>query len=61
MKQLLNGIIRRGLEAPGAAEPYECPTFSMGHPPSSVNLDKALQLAGELEDGETAREMELRK
>jgi hypothetical protein len=61
LKQLLNQVIRRGLDAPGESAPYECPTFSMGQPSSSVNLDKALRLSGALEDEETAREIELRK
>jgi hypothetical protein len=61
LKQLLNQVIRLGLDAPSNAEPYECPTYAMGRPVSSVNLDKALQLAAGLEDEETAREMELRK
>ena len=33
----------------------------MGHPSAFVDLDKALRFAGELEDEETAREIELRK
>ena len=61
LKQLLNQVIRLGLDAPSTAEPYHCPTFAMGRPASSVNLDKALQLAAGLEDEETAREMQLRK
>ena len=35
-------------------------TYSMGFPPS-LNLDKAMQLAGVLEDEETARKLLLRK
>ena len=61
MKRLLNQVIRLGLDAPGASAPYRCPTFSMGEPAAQVNLDKALRLSGELEDEETAREMERRK
>jgi hypothetical protein len=60
-KQLLNDVIRRGLNADRAPEPYRCPTFSMGQPAPGLDLDKALRLAGELEDEETAREMERRR
>ncbi len=39
---------------------YSATTFSMGLPPG-VNLDKALQLAAQLEDDETARKLQVRK
>lgn len=53
-KQALNDAIRDGLGA-RAAETYETPTFSMGVP--IVDLTKALQLAGELEDEELVRKV----
>ena len=58
-KQVLNRVIQLGLDAEARTEPYQCPTFSMGEP--SVDLDKALRIAGELEDEETVREMERRR
>jgi hypothetical protein len=60
-KQLLNRVIQLGLDAEAKSDPYFCPTFSMGEALPSMNLDKALRLAGELEDEEAAREIERRK
>lgn len=47
-KQALNDAIRDS--DPGRAQPYSTPVFDMGIP--LLNLDKALRLAGELEDEE---------
>jgi hypothetical protein len=60
-KEALNTSVRRGLES-GEPEgtPYRTPTRRLGVRPG-VNLDKALQLAGELEDAETLRKLALRK
>jgi hypothetical protein len=58
-KQAVNDAIRRGLEPAGAREPFRTPTFALG--PPSVPLDKAMRLAGELEDEETMRKLALRK
>ena len=61
-KDLLQGLLRRGLEEKrAAAEPYLCPTFSLGSPLPSVDLDKALATAAALEDEEVARKLELRR
>lgn len=61
-KELLQGIIRRGLEErPPAAGRYRARTFAMGMPTQPVNLDKALALSATLEDEEVARELALRK
>ena len=62
-KQLLNRVLRRGIDPAPArrAKPYRCPTFDLGRSSPTVNLDKALRLAGVLEDEETARELERRK
>ena len=61
-KEALNSSVRRGLETdkrvPG--KPYKVRTAKLGARPG-VNLDKALQLAGELEDEEILRKMALRK
>jgi hypothetical protein len=54
-KQALNEAIRDGLTRPGGPEPFRTRTASLGV--STVNLDRALQLAGELEDEELIRRM----
>ena len=61
-KEALNSSVRRGLESgePTRGKPYKVRTVKMGARPG-VNLDKALQLAGELEDEEILRKMALRK
>ena len=53
-KQAVNEAIRAGL-APPDRKPFRTRTYPMG--PLNVNLDKALQLAGELEDQEIIRKM----
>jgi hypothetical protein len=61
-KDLLNSLLRRGLErGPVELEPYECPEFSMGEPLAGVDLDKALRVATTLEDEEIAARLRLRK
>lgn len=62
-KQFLNRVLRRGIDPAPArrAKPYRCPTFDLGKPAPTVNLDKALSLVSALEDEETARELESRK
>lgn len=60
-KEALNSTVRRGLESTGAQpRPYEVRTCHLGARPG-VNLDKALTLAGELEDAEVVRKLALRK
>jgi hypothetical protein len=61
-KEALNSSVRRGLETDkrASAKPYKVRTAKLGARPG-VNLDKALQLAGELEDEEILRKMALRK
>lgn len=55
-KEALNGSVRRGL-APGARpNRYRVPARPMGMRPG-VDLTKALQLAGEMEDAEIIRKM----
>ncbi len=60
-KELLNGVVRRGLEERpvGRTKPYRCPEFSMGAPLRP--LDKALAIADALDEDEVARELMLRK
>jgi len=58
-KQALNDAVRTGL-APEPSNPFSMPTASIGFDPS-LNLDKALRLAGEIEDGELLRRIQVRK
>jgi Ribbon-helix-helix protein, copG family len=60
-KEALNGAVRRGFERGEVKpKPYRVRTRSLGVRPE-VNLVKALQLAGELEDAETIRKMRMDK
>lgn len=54
-KEAINLGLRQGLGASTEAKPYEVPTFDLGVP--KVDLTKALQIAGELEDAEHIRKM----
>ena len=62
-KQVVNETLQSGLAARGAPkpQPYRLKPVSLGGPLPGVNLDKAMRLAGALEDEEIARELELRK
>lgn len=62
-KEMLTTILRRGLGAPEkpSRSRYRCPTFAMGVPAKTFNLDKALAITGALEDEETVRKLALRK
>lgn len=55
-KEAINVAIRRGLNDTSNFD-FTTPTFHMGEP-HGVDLDKALQLAGDLEDAEIAHELE---
>lgn len=59
-KAVVNDLLRRGLRATEAPEPYETPTFAMGVRPG-IDLDRALALAAAMEDAEQLRKIELRK
>ena len=62
-KEALNSALRAGLLAGMAGRstvPVKLPVYQMKQRPG-VNLDKALQLAGELEDEEILRKMAVRK
>jgi hypothetical protein len=62
VKEYLAVVLERGLEEqPEKRGRFRMPTFSMGQPRHSINLDKSLRLAAEMEDEETARELTLRK
>lgn len=58
-KEAVNLAIRSGLAPKHDAAPFETLTFDLGK--SHAPLEKALQLAGELEDEELARKIALRK
>ncbi len=57
-KRAVNDAIRESERRP-ATKPFRTKTYDMGKP--LVNLDKALQLAGELEDEELIRKTRLGK
>lgn len=59
-KEALNSALRAGLSAPAKRRPYRVPARALGLRPG-VDLDRALRLAAELEDEETARKLKLRK
>lgn len=60
-KQAINGALRAGLGAAAAtASPYRMPARALRLRPD-VDLDKALHLAGTLDDDEVVRKLALRK
>lgn len=59
-KEALNAAVRAGLAAGHEPRPYRTPSRPLGLRPG-INVDKALQLAGEMEDEELTRKLELRK
>jgi hypothetical protein len=60
-KAALNSLVRAGLAAErGGSRPYKLPSFRIRSRPG-VDLTHALRLAGELEDEEILRKLELRK
>lgn len=61
-KEALNSALRRGLAsgAAGSKRPYRLASRRLGLR-AGVDLEHALRLAGELEDAETIRKLELRK
>jgi Ribbon-helix-helix protein, copG family len=61
-KEVLNSSVRQGLRAstPQATEPYRLHPRALRARPG-VDLDRALALAGELEDAEILRKLSLRK
>ncbi len=59
-KNLLNRLLRRGLDTPAPdLPPYRCPEFAMGAPLRP--LDKALAVADALEEEERSRKLSLRR
>jgi hypothetical protein len=61
-KDALNGALRRGLAGEGSPgpRPYRVRPKRLGLRPG-IDLEHALRLAGELEDAEIIRKLELRK
>ncbi|HEX5592344.1 MAG TPA: ribbon-helix-helix protein, CopG family [Solirubrobacterales bacterium] len=61
-KEILNTSVRRGLRAssPAGVKPYRLRPQPLRARPD-VDLDRALALAGELEDAEILRKLSLRK
>lgn len=54
-KEALNDVVRDGVRSPAA--PFRTATARMGEP--TVNLDRALRIAAELEDEELLRKARL--
>lgn len=54
-KEALNDAVRRGVQAPASLEAFRTEVASMGE--SRVNLDRALQIAADLEDDELVRKL----
>lgn len=54
-KAALNDVIRRGARDAAEREPFRTRTVSMGRP--TVNLDRALQVAADVEDDDLVRRM----
>jgi Arc/MetJ family transcription regulator len=58
-KQAVNDSIRAGLTQDGDEAPFRTRTAALGVP--TIDLDKALLVAGDLEDAELIRKMRLGK
>jgi hypothetical protein len=56
-KEALNNAVRAGLMAARDTREYRTPSRSLGLRPG-ISLDKALQVAADLEDAEVAHELE---
>jgi len=54
-KAALNDAVRAGLDAPSAPHPFKVKTAPLG---VRINIVKANQIAGEMEDEEILRKME---
>lgn len=60
LRVVINEALRARPHPASVEAPYVLPTRRLGIRPG-VDVDKALRLAGELEDDEIARKLELRK
>jgi hypothetical protein len=54
-KEALNDAIRSGVRSSDPSVPFRTETAAMGE--SRVNLDRALQIAGDLEDDDLVRKL----
>jgi hypothetical protein len=59
-KEVLNELLRRGLQSSEDPAAYSTPTFAMQVRPE-IDLTKALALAGAMEDEEALRKLERAK
>jgi plasmid stability protein len=59
-KQAINELLRAGLAGERAARPFKVRARRLGVRPG-IDLDKALQLASDLEDEEIMRKLQARK
>lgn len=61
LRTVINDALRAGMQqGVGGVAPYRLPSRRLGVRPG-IDLDKSLRLAGELEDAEIVRKLELRK
>ncbi len=62
LRTVINDALRAGVQAAGRAPatPYRLPSRRLGARPG-LNLDKALSIAGQVDDDEIARKLDLRK
>lgn len=63
-KEVVNHALSLGLgvmEQPIQARPYQLSAVSMGKPRAGINLDKALDVAAELENESIVHKLEARK
>lgn len=60
LKEIVSSTLRRSLNLAAEPQPYRIRARPMGLRPGH-NLDKALQLAADLEDEELIRKMQLRE
>ncbi len=63
-KEVVNRALRQGIEAEQdlpKSRPYRVKPVALGGVLPGINLDKALRLADEMDDAETATKLRLRK
>lgn len=61
LRTVINDVLRAGIRPQSRdAEPYALPSRRLGVRPG-IDLDKSLRLAGDLEDDEIVRKLDLRK
>ena len=60
-KEIVNETLRRGIAGANAPrEPYQMPSFDLGHPPK-MDLDRGLRLVDVIEDDEIQRKLHVKK